>query len=105
MIPTRKVTVASVGAALAVLVAYLLNLFGVSLPGPVYAAISTVLAAAAGWAVPEDGTNPAVVAAVKKASAGQAAEMTFDPVFAGTRPGPQVTEPVESSSKKAKAKG
>jgi hypothetical protein len=51
--PTRKVTGASLGGALGVLVTYLLAQFHVSLPAEVTPAISTVLAFAGGWLVHE----------------------------------------------------
>jgi hypothetical protein len=51
--PTRKVTGASLGGALGVLVTYLLAQTGIHLPVEVLPAISTTLAAAGGWLVRE----------------------------------------------------
>jgi hypothetical protein len=49
MIPTRKITAAAAGGALATLVAFVAGLFGLNLPGGAEGAIATLAAFALGW--------------------------------------------------------
>lgn len=51
--PTSKVTAASVGGAVAVLIAWVLGLFGIDLPAEAAAAIALLLSAGAGYATRE----------------------------------------------------
>lgn len=55
--PTRKVSAATVGGAVAAIAAWLVQLgAGVDMPPGVEAAVATLVAAAAGWATTDDPT-------------------------------------------------
>jgi len=53
MTPSRKVSVGALGGALGIVITWVITLFGVDVPAPVGAAISTLCGSAAAYIVPE----------------------------------------------------
>lgn len=49
LVPTGKVTAAGAGGAAGLVVVWVVSLFGLEMPGPVGAAVATLLAFAAGY--------------------------------------------------------